>query len=53
MRELRQDAGEAGQIIKTAREEVEKRLGEPVVTRKLPNIKDDGIKELSNTGPQQ
>ena len=37
MGELKQDVGEAGQVVGIARNEVEKRLGEPIVTDKLPN----------------
>ncbi len=38
--ELRKDAGEAGEVIKTARKEVEKRLGRSVVSKELPNVTD-------------
>lgn len=42
MKELRQDAGEAGKVIEVARKEAEKRLGKPVVTKELPNV-ENGI----------
>ena len=36
MAELKQDAGEAGEVVETARVEAEKRLGKPIVTNELP-----------------
>ena len=45
MSELKQDVGEAGQVVGVAKNEVEKRLGEPVVTDKLPNS--EYIKRIS------
>lgn len=43
MNELRQDAGEAGKVVKVAREAAEKRLGKSVVTKEMPNIEGDNL----------